>query len=1206
MSTTRGSDSFEGTSTNPPDFAAPLHADSKESVPSDEAASASGGAQRAPPSRKVTLDDNTYPPGGSGSPRMDSQEVDPGSVPLKKRVTSLFVPERKVTREPTFKESMMAVVKASWLNVLLVFIPPSSPSQNFLDTLGNAVELIVAIIALIKCEIRVVQSSLLGSILSNLLLVLGMCFFAGGVKFSEQGFKDTAAQLNSSLLVIAVIAILIPAGYNAAFNSSESDATEVNAILKMSRGIAIILLFIYGAYLIFQLFTHQHLYVDVGRDQPEINADGRQLWGDHRALRAAKSVRKPRVLQEETGEEEEEEEEIPQLSLWAALILLVIVTVLVAVTAEFLVSSINGLTDQHPEISVEWVGLILLPIVGNAAEHVTAVSVSVHDKIDLSMGVAVGSSIQIALFVRWALQLARGLHSDEYGIFARVMRPLTDMSAVVYIIIAVAFWFYPSGEATEGVRSLTEAELEGVYLGLMAAKPEELALPEALPSPSTGLLADPNSAVNNREGRIARLKELEERLESFGEGEVDEEGGKVRAETGVVKVESTSEAIAVGAYASEGRRVLEKLVNVLGSSIPDEDSKRLVPLGMVVKSEWTDLLVDCAESGDSEGVLKGLSLFQRTTPITDGKIVTDIMEVYARPGRHQPREALSLAAYARELHPDLALQHLYSLESAGHTPLLTTYSAIIRSLLSPSSPPHLVARGWDLYAHVRLVSHPTPSADLYATMIAACARGSHPSPERAVDLFIEMTEDNNIPPTRDAYNALIRACAMKGTQEYYFEALRYMKQMLDANIAPSRRTFHAVLEGARRHGDLARARWMLVKMMAFGGEASPSQSTLGLVFQTYAAFKLEKKGRRGDRRKLVEVDSKAESAGGAASATSSASPATTTDEPTLLDATEDLSARSIIKLLGESSLVYPGPLPQTAEKLLNEARNLMAQCFDLSLLNSTSTSPPAPFNSAAFPSLVPDAFLLNSYLTLLASHAPFDTTYEFFKLAYAGSGIEKNRHTYEIMISRCETAKNRAMGTQIAKEVFDEWKRWSDMAVSLEKAVELKTKEELESEELDPEAEAVGAAKRESRQSGASVSTMWASMIRVLARNYQSQDALALLQKFIARYPPSHLVTHATALKDASNLLPAAPTSIRLSSPLFPETTAAHSSRPPFITWDQLKVLHLRLANVEDVAGLKVLKGITQSYEGNLAKAKAIEAGDVAKLRKEKAHALVD
>lgn len=95
---------------------------------------------------------------------------------------------------------------------------------------------------------------------------------------------------------------------------------------------------------------------------------------------------------------EDDEEEIPQISVAAAIILLVAITVLVAITAEFLVDSINGVVEKTP-LSQEWVGLILLPIVGNAAEHVTAVTVSVKDKLDLSIGVAVGSSIQIALLV---------------------------------------------------------------------------------------------------------------------------------------------------------------------------------------------------------------------------------------------------------------------------------------------------------------------------------------------------------------------------------------------------------------------------------------------------------------------------------------------------------------------------------------------------------------------------------------------------------------------------------------------------------------------------------------------------------------------------------------------------------------------------------------------------------------------------------------
>lgn len=469
-----------------------------------------------PPLRSSTLD--SYPPGRSS--RRGTRENSGGNAnpndseafdlpPLKKRITSLFASERKIKREPSWAESGKAIVKASWLNVLLVFIPVGwalhfahvndtvvfittflaiIPLAKLLGfgteeialrvgqtlggllnaTLGNAVELIVAIIALIKCEITVVQSSLLGSILSNLLLVLGMCFFAGGIKFSEQGFKDTAAQLNSSLLVISVIAILIPAGYQASFGSTNTPAAEVDAILKMSRGISLILLIVYGAYLVFQLFTHQHLYVDTPHHEGDADrsSDGRSVFGmkNHRALRQARSARRRYV--EEAQDKEEEEEEIPTLSLWAALVLLVGVTVLVAFTAEFLVSSINGLTAAHPQISVEWVGLILLPIVGNAAEHVTAVSVSVHDKIDLSMGVAVGSSIQIALFVipfmvtlGWILGKPLSLLFDGFEsitLFLSVLivnYTIQDgrsnwlegfLLMMVYVIIAVAFWFYPS------------------------------------------------------------------------------------------------------------------------------------------------------------------------------------------------------------------------------------------------------------------------------------------------------------------------------------------------------------------------------------------------------------------------------------------------------------------------------------------------------------------------------------------------------------------------------------------------------------------------------------------------------------------------------------------------------------------------------------------------------------------------------------------
>ena len=141
---------------------------------------------------------------------------------------------------------------------------------------------------------------------------------------------------------------------------------DVNAtILNLSRGTAVLLLALYVLYLYFQLRTHHKLF----------SPDG-----------------EPNV-----AEEEEEEEEV-HMSPWAAAAVLIFVTILVSICADYLVASIDPLVERA-NISQNFIGLILIPIVGNAAEHVTAVVVAVKNKMDLAMGVAIGSSIQIALFV---------------------------------------------------------------------------------------------------------------------------------------------------------------------------------------------------------------------------------------------------------------------------------------------------------------------------------------------------------------------------------------------------------------------------------------------------------------------------------------------------------------------------------------------------------------------------------------------------------------------------------------------------------------------------------------------------------------------------------------------------------------------------------------------------------------------------------------
>jgi len=173
--------------------------------------------------------------------------------------------------------------------------------------------------------------------------------------------------------------------------------------------------------------------------------------------------------QQEVIDTPDEDVEIPELSLSTTIGLLVVVTILVAVTAEWLVDSIDGLANAGG-ISKEFIGLILLPIVGNAAEHVSAVTVSIKDKLTLSISVAVGSSIQIALFVipftivlGWIIGRPLTMLFDPFESIVLFLAVLTVNYVVqdgksnwlegmillcLYIIVALVFWFYPGTELT--------------------------------------------------------------------------------------------------------------------------------------------------------------------------------------------------------------------------------------------------------------------------------------------------------------------------------------------------------------------------------------------------------------------------------------------------------------------------------------------------------------------------------------------------------------------------------------------------------------------------------------------------------------------------------------------------------------------------------------------------------------------------------------
>lgn len=261
-------------------------------------------------------------------------------------------------------------------------------------------ELIVSVIALVKDEILIVQTSLIGSMLSNLLLVMGMAFFFGGINRFEQSFNVVVAQTAASLLALAIGSLVLPTAFHS-FAGDQATAQDPDAkndesagdtgIRELSRGTSIILLVVYACYLFFQLKSHVGMYTEKSA-KAEKRGVGRKI-----KQKLHRDSPEPEPVVEE--EPEEEHEEVPQLHLWVAIGTLAIATVFVALCAEYMVSSIDAITVCGSGVSKTFVGLILLPIVGNAAEHATAVTVAIKDKMDLSIGVAVGSSMQIALLV---------------------------------------------------------------------------------------------------------------------------------------------------------------------------------------------------------------------------------------------------------------------------------------------------------------------------------------------------------------------------------------------------------------------------------------------------------------------------------------------------------------------------------------------------------------------------------------------------------------------------------------------------------------------------------------------------------------------------------------------------------------------------------------------------------------------------------------
>ena len=221
-------------------------------------------------------------------------------------------------------------------------------------TFGNVTELVIAFFLILDDQVDIVKASLTGSIIGNLLLVLGLSFLLGGLKHEEQTYNARAASIHATSLVLAVTGLLMPALF--ALGGRESFAQRE----VVSGTVAAVLMILYAAALLFTLVTHEHLF------------------------------RTPSP------------EEQPEWSRRQAVGMLLVATAFVALEAEFLVSSLEPALEDLG-LSEFFVGLIVIPIIGNAAEHSSAIMFALRDKVDVTLEIAIGSSTQIALFVAPAL-----------------------------------------------------------------------------------------------------------------------------------------------------------------------------------------------------------------------------------------------------------------------------------------------------------------------------------------------------------------------------------------------------------------------------------------------------------------------------------------------------------------------------------------------------------------------------------------------------------------------------------------------------------------------------------------------------------------------------------------------------------------------------------------------------------------------------------
>lgn len=543
-----------------------------------------------------------------------------------------------------------------------------------------------------------------------------------------------------------------------------------------------------------------------------------------------------------------------------------------------------------------------------------------------------------------------------------------------------------------------------------------------------------------------------------------------------------------------------------------------------------------------------------------------------------------------------AVELLSGLASVG-TPLpQSSYNVLLTHLTSSSPTAQTRALAWDLLANMRLTAHPTPSPEVYSTMIRACAAPRDPQPERARDLWIEMTETNSILPERTEYDAIIRA--LSSTKKTYLEAFDLLRQMLakhaeatfvpfdesDQDIerwsryVPTADTFCALLEGTKRAGDLNRARWILnevVRLQASGlgsGWKGADEELLSGVFMTYASWtpvvrrSAVKETQRSSPSTTPTPNDQSAKSGQVLDDSELEAPlsAVDVDLPSLSDQTRERGMSS------DTPKAPTHSAPQTSADALREADALFDQ-----ILTDTDTATPTPDHpgSGPFTQVRLSTRLVNSYLSVhLAHSANLQAGRETWERTWTrclDRGVEANGWSFMQVLEKCsagDLGPERSQAVEWGQEV---WSRHTLFATT--HGVDLSSISPL-SPSQDPGDKhrlyLLGLGPRQIERS-------FRSVIRLLALSPSTPvaESLSLLARFHKLFPP-------TAVLQTYTATPTTPFQIRMTDP----TATPESDIPPVMLWNDLDVVHQRLAREGRRKDIGWLTWVCKSYEVALRK----------------------